>query len=890
MQSDLDARVARSIAERVDAIYTQKNLPRRESHLGRAIEEEATASAALTAAAADVTRLEQAIVDFQESEQDIAQHRIQLESLQPQLEEVTAREKQIDALRSTEREQGMQTQSAHQEHQALQTADIQIRTLRAEIQTRTDSLAPRVQKTEQLRASVRERQQQVEKAETALQQSVASARSLRLRHALAQATVTRFEKTAALGELEAKKERVLALRTQRADLENQAAALPRLKSVHLKKLQTLETTRSNAEAALQAMAAGIELTAADTPVTVAGQTLAVGAIRVLTEDAEIQIGSGVRIRIRPGGGDALATARAALHASRNELQAELDALGVASTSAAADALARLQQLTAEIETLKEKLKLLASDTLDSDLTNARAQRVAADADVEARLAAVSAPGSVSPQGAEDHPVPAEAQATLRTLGRELSDADEAQSECDSSRRALQTAASEAATSLEQHQNSLRSEQNQLVAGEARLKLLVEQHGEDAARGQRMTGLQVRRDQADAALAVTRQSIARLQPELVPIDRARLVRAIQTQGDARQKAQERRASAQALLQNDGSLDPRAALALAHARARAAAEHRGVVEKRAIALQTLNRLFLEEQAVLADRFTRPLAEKIRGYLECLFGVGVGVNLRLTDGQFDDFRISRDAHAGAGTGAAAAASASAGAIRFDTLSAGTREQVAAAVRLAMAEVLAQSYGGATRSGESASETANTGANATARGDGCLPLVFDDAFAYSDPERVKTLQRMLDLGAERGLQIIVLSCTPADYASFGAQPIALRRPAMIPAPRAPMPTPPPAAAGLPAPLEIPEISPTSTAVETVPAPPGSTLSSAATAAATSTPAQLERFLEALRAQGGKSGNVTLRASLGWDETTYDAVKYSLIATRQILPGRGRGGSVSIL
>ena len=53
----------------------------------------------------------------------------------------------------------------------------------------------------------------------------------------------------------------------------------------------------------------------------------------------------------------------------------------------------------------------------------------------------------------------------------------------------------------------------------------------------------------------------------------------------------------------------------------------------------------------------------------------------------------------------------------------------------------------------------------DGKLPIVFDDAFAYSDPERVKTLQRMLDLAAERGLQVIILSCNPADYAGLGAQ-----------------------------------------------------------------------------------------------------------------------------
>ncbi|WP_038165369.1 hypothetical protein, partial [Verrucomicrobium sp. BvORR106] len=61
----------------------------------------------------------------------------------------------------------------------------------------------------------------------------------------------------------------------------------------------------------------------------------------------------------------------------------------------------------------------------------------------------------------------------------------------------------------------------------------------------------------------------------------------------------------------------------------------------------------------------------------------------------------------------------------------------------------------------------------DKCLPLVFDDAFAYSDPDRVRLLPRMLDLAATRGLQVIVLTCHPADYASLGAREFRLSEPA---------------------------------------------------------------------------------------------------------------------
>jgi len=54
-------------------------------------------------------------------------------------------------------------------------------------------------------------------------------------------------------------------------------------------------------------------------------------------------------------------------------------------------------------------------------------------------------------------------------------------------------------------------------------------------------------------------------------------------------------------------------------------------------------------------------------------------------------------------------------------------------------------------------------------------------------------------------------------------------------------------------------------------------------------RFLDALHSSGGKSGNVTLRSQLGWDEASYNAVKDTLVNAKQVIPGRGRGGSVRL-
>jgi type I restriction enzyme M protein len=55
------------------------------------------------------------------------------------------------------------------------------------------------------------------------------------------------------------------------------------------------------------------------------------------------------------------------------------------------------------------------------------------------------------------------------------------------------------------------------------------------------------------------------------------------------------------------------------------------------------------------------------------------------------------------------------------------------------------------------------------------------------------------------------------------------------------------------------------------------------------DRFVAVLTGLGGSAGNGRLRDTLGWAETTYDAVKAELIADGFVTPGRGRGGSVSL-
>jgi recombinational DNA repair ATPase RecF len=137
-----------------------------------------------------------------------------------------------------------------------------------------------------------------------------------------------------------------------------------------------------------------------------------------------------------------------------------------------------------------------------------------------------------------------------------------------------------------------------------------------------------------------------------------------------------------------------------------------------LTLLRRLLEEEQNAMATQYAEPLTERIGRYLAQVFPEALHPSLSYdarTGFQQLQWRRGNEA-----------------AFAFDVLSTGAREQFAAALRVTMAEVLAEAY------------------------DGTLPVLFDDAFANSDPERQAGGFRMLQQAADQGLQVILLTCDP--------------------------------------------------------------------------------------------------------------------------------------
>jgi hypothetical protein len=341
-------------------------------------------------------------------------------------------------------------------------------------------------------------------------------------------------------------------------------------------------------------------------------------------------------------------------------------------------------------------------------------------------------GSSAPKSAKE--ASAALTAIAAKLTAETSQEDQAKGQLEAEQETLDLSR----RSISQGESQLRQEEHELTAQKSSCDTLVEVHGETKERLTQRSKAAQARDQAEQELGKILAQLTALKADQLLASRARLVRSMESKRLTKSEADRNLASAKATLASDGTSDPYNDLATAEAALERETESRDAIKRQAFATKRLAELFRSEQQELADQFTAPLAEKITGYLQILFGPTASAKVSLNADGFQGLELARRQ----------------GIFEFSGLSGGTKEQLAAAVRLAIAELLAADH------------------------DDCLPLVFDDAFANSDPERIHALQGMLDLAATRGLQIIILSCTPSDYDTLGATEIVLQPVAISSAP----------------------------------------------------------------------------------------------------------------
>ncbi len=542
------------------------------------------------------------------------------------------------------------------------------------------------------------------------------------------------ERRRLLHQLEQRRQR----QSSRDALQNQLAGLPPVNGEHLAGLRQRQNTLRDARTRIQALATGVQLLRAEQPVLIDGEPLKPGEERRLTRAFELELGEAVRLRISPGGGEALGDGEAALGTAEADLRQALQALGV-------DSLSQAEAVAGQRQTISQQLAALEAAELasgEAQLQPARSGQPPLD--LEEQLTALSsqltgldqelaALGEQRQALAAEQPLPDD-EAGLDALHRQLQQTYRLQRS--SRQRAEQELQQLESRHLQANRIAAAAAQD-LAALEAELRTrqerqhaLLSRRGSALALAEALQAIESQRLQAEAELAELqrqRQALpagggeARLQAIAVEIEQLQqqLSQLGENLGAARERCESISAEA-----------PHAAVERAQVARDAAAADQLALERRIEAQKLLAQLFAEARSDLSSRYSLPLARSIERFLRPLLPEGPNCQLQFDQARgFVKLQLRRGGEY----------------YPFSQLSGGMREQLAAALRLAMADVLKGGH------------------------DGCLPLIFDDAFTNSDLERLDGLKGMLQEAVRGGLQLILLTCHPERYRDLEATAVDL-------------------------------------------------------------------------------------------------------------------------
>jgi uncharacterized protein YhaN len=431
------------------------------------------------------------------------------------------------------------------------------------------------------------------------------------------------------------------------------------------------------------------------------------------------------LEIAPGGGQALEDLERTLQSANEQLTERLAALNVASVEATEEL---LEQRTG----LEQQLAALVA-AAPADLGQLEQQKDG----LEQRLVELDGEledlADVRRALEQQQPVP-QVLSELQALQQQISaTSTHTSSAAATAERELEDARS----AFQQFQQQRISETSQLevVRSEVadrqqRMDQLISQQGDRAAVDGKLESLTQDRQQAEAQLSQLQADRALLSSQDAELEKQRLQEKIDGLINHQERLLDQRGAAKQRCDSISSADPFAAIEQARLQLEIAEADHGQLVRLTQAHQLLQQLFQDAQADLSSRYSEPLARAIGDYLKPLLPDGQATRLSYDQNKgLQGLQLKRGQEF----------------YDFESLSGGMREQLAAALRLSMADVLKDAH------------------------DGCLPLVFDDAFTNSDPERVDLVKYMLGAAVERGLQVILLTCDPAAYGSFADEVVEL-------------------------------------------------------------------------------------------------------------------------
>ena len=720
LSSAVDNEVINSLTAWENRNFTSTGKPKTGSDLDRAEKALTEAETLSQEANRQLQELELAASAFEQAEADIDRHGKNLIDAEAQLKAIDEQLKAVSHLREQLKEKSRLRDETKNALDALNEADSEIRQFESQLKAVLTDAAPKEKAIEALRTEFKSQQADYEAARSARERASHELNRLRSIADAWQAHCDSLRTVQQIAGLEKELKAIQKLQAAHKAITKQLAPLEDFTDAALKKLAKTERAADQARLRLEAYALQIEVLESDQAMHLGDKALKAGVTEILSHAAELKIGSGTRIRLTPGGAEDLEAARSESDAATAQLAGALKKLGVDSVDTAREQLRQRENLSKELQDLETKLDAAQADEIEDALAEAEKALPQLQARRDASLpkdVSIPFPGSLK-----------EAEIEAEAARDCLKDANQASQIAESEEKANHKAARKSAEALSQAEEAQKTQSEQIKDLQSRLDYALKKSGDEKARSEAINTTTAKLDQASQAEESVQTQLAELGADRLEIDAERLKNSADADREKLSQAKDRRIVAQTQLKSNGAEDPHRVCKEAEAEAERCRLRRDRLQHQAEVRQhLLHKLRAARQATTAA-LAKPLEEAVTPYLSLLFG-GSRAQLHWSEdgSRLESFALDRTGQ-------------KQGLHNFDALSHGTREQVALALRLAMAQLLAADH------------------------DGCLPLILDDAFTHADKNRIEKLKSLLYQASQSGLQIVLFSCHPENYSGLGA------------------------------------------------------------------------------------------------------------------------------
>ena len=606
--------------------------------------------------------------------------------------------------------------------EAIRAAEAELARLEAECRQRSEQsrelaglaeeLGRIAQHAERLAGERDAAEDEVARAEAAEAAAVEAAVERRKRYLLAESARQLLDQMRTFARLDEARAAAKRLHGDLLRLEAELARNP-VREATVAALRQKAAALDRQEAALAAVATTLELAPDPGRRALRPDGNVVEAARLeLVEPAELLLEGFGRIRVLPGGAD-LEARRQAARQARADLERALVEAGVGDLAAAETALARRLELEQERDRRQTALETVLAGVQMRDRETLESQVAILARQVESRRQSLG--GGIDP----------------RTLANELEALRERLREDDAAVEAARRAAAERSTALaELRERGAALDERRRSLERRRDELAASLERAEAERPR--SALEAALEAARSALAADRARLDALQARLASLDadgvRTRLdaaereIAGLEAEGQRlrtevdRLEGEARGLGAEACSSRLEELEPEL---------EALARQRAALEREAAAWRLLADELLTAEQAIRDRLVEPVRARLAPLLRQLWPEAEPV---LEPASLAPRGLRREGVFEA----------------LDTLSVGTREQLAILVRLALAELLLE------REGEAP----------------CL--ILDDALVFADEARFERMQAIL-AGAAKRLQVLLLTCRPRDFLGLPGRRIRL-------------------------------------------------------------------------------------------------------------------------